>query len=150
MNDGDAWSNKLDEVYAEMLLSISAYLKYNFTYTQIKKEGYFPQLYQNVENELFLLRLAMMELLNGKSKIKVEIHDGHNNRDTQGAEAPWAECRGGASAPNLQPQRLPYPRPIGRVSFVEMRKLPVDDRLGNAANRCGDILEQALLLIVGQ
>lgn len=87
-NDQDSWSEKLNEIYNYMLAEMAKILKYDFTYTQISKEGYFPQGYNNVENEQFLLRLGMMELLNGKRKIKIEIYDGSKNRDSQGAETP--------------------------------------------------------------
>lgn len=72
--DQDAWDKRVDEqevLLTTLLHQIAQSLKFNIQQLDIFKGGYYPQYYDNVENQQHTLRLLLIDTLKGNRPIPV-------------------------------------------------------------------------------
>lgn len=71
--DGQAWSNRQLELLVELLYAMGKSLGYDFNKTQIKNGTYSPTAHGRVELEQEKIRQLILEILEGKRDLPIEI-----------------------------------------------------------------------------
>jgi hypothetical protein len=64
---------KANELNAALLVSMGRSLGYDFDKVLLKRGGYYPEFFMNVETEQHLLRRQLLELLDGSGRRKLPI-----------------------------------------------------------------------------
>ena len=67
------WSEKMDDLLAELLKVMGDSLGYNFDKVKIKRGIYVPRGHGDEQNDHFLLRKGMVSLLTSKSSLPVKV-----------------------------------------------------------------------------
>lgn len=67
------WNDKRTELFVEMLYRMAIVLDYDFEKTHIKNSSYAPQAHGNTENDLFNIRKGLIEVLEGKRSIPMDV-----------------------------------------------------------------------------
>jgi hypothetical protein len=71
--NANAWLEKRSELMVELLHRMSRCLGYKIEKLRIKKEGYLPQLFLDVEQEQTALRRQLIDLTDGTGKKKLAV-----------------------------------------------------------------------------
>lgn len=63
------------ELTAELLKAISQYFDYDFDEVYLKRGGYYPKFFSDVEEEQHAVRRGLLDVLNGNRRIPVGIFE---------------------------------------------------------------------------
>ncbi len=69
----EQWNIKRVDFLVELLYNMAQVLDYEFDKTHIKNSSYSPVAYENVDEEQRLLRLGLIDVLNGKRPLPMTI-----------------------------------------------------------------------------
>jgi hypothetical protein len=69
----DVWVDKMQDLFTELLFQMAESLRFDFDKVQIKKQGYTPVLYENLESEQALLRQGLIGVLTGRGSIPIHV-----------------------------------------------------------------------------
>lgn len=69
----DSWGIKRVELLVELLHAMANYLGFDFDKTHIKNQAYFPEGYDDLENDRIANRKAMREILTGQRPLPMWI-----------------------------------------------------------------------------
>lgn len=69
----ELWGQKSDDLFVDLLKSLSDALDYKFDKVQLKRGVYYPRAHGEVETELRLLRHALLNILYGKNSIPMDV-----------------------------------------------------------------------------
>ena len=72
----DQWGNRRIELLVELLHKMARVLDYDFDKTHIKNSSYSPIAHGQQEDEYKALRKGLIEVLQGKKHIPIQIFDG--------------------------------------------------------------------------
>jgi hypothetical protein len=78
------WSNRSEQLFLKLLYQMSNSLGYDFDEVQLKRDCYRPRAHGNLEEDQYKLRLALLEVMNGKRPIPIkqfETKDQENNAE---------------------------------------------------------------------
>lgn len=67
------WSSKMADLLAKLLQEMGKSLGYDFDEVHIKKGIYLPEAHARVEDENNLLRRGLLNLINGKGTLKMDV-----------------------------------------------------------------------------
>lgn len=69
----EAWSQKREDLYIDLLLLISEYLGYDFSRSQLTRDVYNPQAHGELENEQTIIRKGIVKLFKGELSIPMAV-----------------------------------------------------------------------------
>ncbi|WP_121885332.1 DUF6680 family protein [Sphingomonas sp. PP-F2F-G114-C0414] len=69
----EAWSQKREDLYIDLLLLISEYLGYDFSRSQLTRDVYNPQAHGELENEQTIIRKGIVKLFKGELAIPMAV-----------------------------------------------------------------------------
>lgn len=69
----DIWSGKSTDCFVDLLDTMSQSVGYTFDKVHLKKAGYIPQAYTDLENDFSLIRRGTLDMLNGKKALPVKF-----------------------------------------------------------------------------
>jgi hypothetical protein len=72
-NNLSIWSNKNEDLLAELLYQMGLALGYNYDKVTIKRNSYTPVAHSNMENENQIIRTGFIELLKGERVIPMRV-----------------------------------------------------------------------------
>lgn len=75
MNDAqwEVWNNKRDDLMVSLLHAMAIVLDYKFDQTFIRRTIYAPQGYADIEQDGFVMRKALVELLHGRKALHITV-----------------------------------------------------------------------------
>lgn len=71
----DAWLQKRQDLFLDLLHLISQYLGYQFTRSQLARDIYNPQAHGELENEQTIIRKGFVKLFNGEAVIPMAVRE---------------------------------------------------------------------------
>jgi len=71
--DDNTWAQKNDDLFFDLLFSLSNFLGYNFTRLELKKEVYFPSGHGKAQTEQEFIRQAFAQLLKGEISLPMDV-----------------------------------------------------------------------------
>ena len=81
------WYDKRKELFVEMLHRMAIVLDYDLDKTHIKNSSYSPEAHCDTENDLFKIRKGLIEVLEGKRSIPMDVvkfpHQDQTNQNDQ-------------------------------------------------------------------
>lgn len=80
--DPQIWNPKRTELFLDLLISISKYLRYDFTRVELSREIYAPGAHTRMEFEQEAIRAGLANLLSGKSALPLDIRSIPSDPDT--------------------------------------------------------------------
>jgi hypothetical protein len=83
----DQWGPKRVELFVEMLHKMAGALDYSFDKVHIKNSSYSPVAHGELEDQQFILRRSLIELLEGKRAIPIVVpRQGQDSTETARAD----------------------------------------------------------------
>jgi hypothetical protein len=70
---GNAWAMRRDELYADLLQKMGAYLGFSFDKVQLQREVYWPMGHANTEQEQDLIRQGLVRVLTGNQSLQMSV-----------------------------------------------------------------------------
>jgi hypothetical protein len=67
------WNKEGDRLFNILLDKIAKAVGYDFEELLLTKGGYYPKAHGDLENELFLIRVGLIQLLTGNAHIKMDV-----------------------------------------------------------------------------
>lgn len=71
----DAWMQKREDLFMDLLHPISQFLGYEFSKSQLSRDIYSPKAHGELENEQTIIRKGMAKLFNGEISIPMAVTD---------------------------------------------------------------------------
>lgn len=71
----DVWFQKRQDLFIDLLYSISKFLGYEFSRSQLERDIYSPQGHSELEAEQTVIRKGLVALLNGQSSLNMAVKE---------------------------------------------------------------------------
>ncbi len=78
-----AWTDREDQLFTTLLYKISDSLGYDFDEVQLKRDCYRPIAHENLENDQYKLRRALLDVMDGVKPIPIKQFVGDENDNSQ-------------------------------------------------------------------
>lgn len=73
------WGNKKDDLFTDMLYSMSQLFKFNFDKKALKEIAYLPRAYESTNIQYNKIKEGVIKLLQGESVLKVQLEKSGEN-----------------------------------------------------------------------
>ena len=78
----EIWVQKRTDLFLDLLVLISKYLRYDFTRVELSKEIYSPSAHSRIESEQETIRVGLAKLLSGDAALPLAIRSIYSDPET--------------------------------------------------------------------